>query len=51
MKAVAYDRFGGAEVLQVTDRPEPHVGPDSVLVRVVAAGINPVDDKIREGHL
>ena len=51
MKAVTYDRFGGAEVLQVTDRPEPHVGPDSVLVKVVAAGINPVDYKIREGYL
>lgn len=51
MKAVTYDRFGGAEVLQVTDRPEPHVGPDSVLVKVVAAGINPVDYKVREGYL
>jgi NADPH:quinone reductase-like Zn-dependent oxidoreductase len=51
MKAVSYDRFGGAEVMQVTEQPEPHVGPDSVLVKVVAAGINPVDYKVREGYL
>ncbi|WP_169164492.1 NADP-dependent oxidoreductase [Cellulomonas taurus] len=51
MKAVTYDRFGGAEVMQVTEQPEPHVGPDSVLVKVVAAGINPVDYKVREGYL
>lgn len=51
MKAVAYETFGGAEVLRVVDRPEPHVGPDSVLVKVVAVGLNPVDYKIREGYL
>ena len=51
MKAVTYSEFGGADVLRVVDRPEPHVGPDSVLVRVVAAGLNPVDYKIREGYL
>lgn len=51
MKAVAYETFGGAEVLRVVDRPEPHIGPDSVLVKVVAVGLNPVDYKIREGYL
>jgi NADPH:quinone reductase-like Zn-dependent oxidoreductase len=51
MKAVTYSEFGGAEVLHVTDRPEPHIGPDTVLVKVVAAGLNPVDYKIREGYL
>jgi NADPH2:quinone reductase len=51
MKAVTYSEFGGAEVLHVVDRPEPHVGPDTVLVKVVAAGLNPVDYKIREGYL
>ncbi len=51
MKAVAYSAFGGAEVLQVVDRPEPHIGPDSVLVKVVAVGLNPVDYKVREGYL
>jgi NADPH2:quinone reductase len=51
MKAVVYEKFGGAEVLQVVERPEPHIGPDTVLVKVVAAGLNPVDYKVREGYL
>lgn len=51
MKAIAYSEFGGADVLHLVDRPEPHVGPDSVLVKVVAAGLNPVDYKVREGYL
>jgi NADPH2:quinone reductase len=51
MKAVVYEKFGGAEVLQVVDRPEPHIGPDTVLVKVVAVGLNPVDYKVREGYL
>lgn len=51
MKAVTYETFGGAEVLRVGERPEPHIGPDTVLVKVVAVGLNPVDYKIREGYL
>jgi NADPH2:quinone reductase len=51
MKAVAYSQFGGAETLQVVDLPVPHIGPDTVLVKVVAAGLNPVDYKVREGYL
>lgn len=51
MRAVCYDHFGGPEVLILGDLPEPKVGPDSVLVRVAAAGVNPVDIGIREGHL
>jgi hypothetical protein len=34
-----YRRYGGPEVLEYG---EPHVGPDSVLVRVAAAGVNPL---------
>jgi len=51
MRAVCYDHFGGPEVLILGDLPEPKVGPDSVLVRVAAAGVNQVDIGIREGHL
>ncbi|MGY1602411.1 NADP-dependent oxidoreductase [Geodermatophilus sp. SYSU D00815] len=52
MRGVAYDRFGGPEVLRLRDDlPEPPVGPDTVLVRAKAAGVNPVDISIREGHL
>ncbi|RBY95875.1 NADP-dependent oxidoreductase [Blastococcus sp. TF02-8] len=52
MRGIAYDRFGGVEVLQLReDLPEPPVGPDSVLVRTRAAGVNPVDLGIRQGGL
>lgn len=48
---MAITEFGGADRLQPTDLPDPLVGPDSVLIRVRAAGINPVDYKIRQGNL
>ncbi|SFL73517.1 NADP-dependent oxidoreductase [Geodermatophilus ruber] len=52
MRGAAYDRFGHEDVLQIRDDlPEPPVGPDVVLVRAHAAGVNPVDLSIREGHL
>lgn len=51
MRAVVYDAHGGPEMLRIADVPEPTVGPDSVLVRVRAAAVNPVDWKIREGHM
>src|ERR1700712_3549028 len=52
MRGVAYDRFGGPEVLSVRDDlPDPPVGPDTVLVRTRAVGVNPVDLGIREGRL
>ena len=52
MRAAVYDRFGDESVLRVVDdHPEPPVGPDVVLVRAHAAGVNPVDLVIREGHL
>ncbi|MFI6446504.1 NADP-dependent oxidoreductase [Kitasatospora sp. NPDC050543] len=51
MKAIAIRRYGGPEVIEYTDLPDPKVGPDSVLVQVRAAGVNPVDWKVREGRL
>jgi NADPH:quinone reductase-like Zn-dependent oxidoreductase len=52
LRGIAYDRFGGSDVLTLRDDlPEPPVGPDTVLVRTHAAGVNPVDVGIREGHL
>lgn len=44
--AVVVESYGGPEVLQVRDVPEPHAGPGQVRVRVTAAGLNPVDWKI-----
>ncbi|GIG34672.1 oxidoreductase [Cellulomonas pakistanensis] len=46
-----YEEFGGADVLRVVDRPEPHIGADTVVVRVAAAALNPVDAYLRAGGL
>lgn len=51
MRAVVADRYGGPEVLELRQVDEPIVGPDSVLVGVRAASINPVDYKIVAGRL
>ncbi|MFY9924857.1 MAG: NADP-dependent oxidoreductase [Opitutaceae bacterium] len=51
MKAVCIYSYGGPEVLIYEDAPCPHPGEGEVLVKVHAAGINPVDWKVREGHL
>lgn len=51
MRAIAYVRYGGPEVLELLDLPTPKVGPDSVLVWVRATSVNPVDWKVREGYL
>ncbi|WHM40375.1 NADP-dependent oxidoreductase [Streptomyces sp. BPTC-684] len=50
MRAVTQSAFGGPEVLRVTEAPRPVPLPTEVLVRVVSAGVNPVDVKTREGH-
>lgn len=49
MKAVRIHEYGGPEVLQYEDAPRPKPGPGDVLIRVYAAGVNPVDWKIRQG--
>ncbi|MFC7306520.1 NADP-dependent oxidoreductase [Streptomyces monticola] len=51
MKAIALDKYGSADDLRVTDLPEPKVAPDEVLIRVKAAGVNPVDWKLAAGGL
>jgi len=51
MKAVCIYSYGGPDVLVYEDAPRPHPDNGEVLIRVHAAGINPVDWKIREGHL
>lgn len=51
MKAIAAKHYGGREVLKLTELPPPKVGPDYVLIRAKAAGVNPVDAKIRNGNL
>ena len=50
MRGVIQNRIGDASVLQVASLPIPTPLPTEIRVRVLAAGINPVDWKTREGH-
>ncbi len=49
MKAVRLHEYGGPEVLVYEDAPRPEPGPGEVLIRIHAAGINPLDYKVRAG--
>ncbi|MFB7629376.1 NADP-dependent oxidoreductase [Streptomyces sp. NPDC056149] len=49
MKAVRFHQFGGPEVLEIVELPDPHPGPGQVRIAVRAAGVNPSDWKKRRG--
>src|SRR4051812_11381851 len=51
MRAAFIEEWGDRDVINIGDVPDPPVGPDTVLVRVKAAGLNPVDAKIRGGYM
>lgn len=51
MKAVAYHRYGPADVLNWEELPNPSPQPEELLVKVRASSVNPVDWKIRQGDL
>lgn len=51
MRAIAIQEFGGRDKLELLDLPVPAVGAQDVLILAKAAGVNPVDWKIREGFL
>src|SRR5437868_6682156 len=51
MKAIRIHNYGGPEVLKREDAPRPEPGKGEVLVRVHAASVNPIDWKVREGHM
>jgi len=51
MKAVYYEQHGDADVLEVGELPTPPVADDEVLVQVAAAGVNPIDRRLRSGEL
>ncbi|MGI6879373.1 quinone oxidoreductase family protein [Microbacterium sp. gxy059] len=48
-KAVRFPEIGGPEVLRVDEIPDPVAGPGEITVRVEAAGVNPLDRKLRSG--
>jgi NADPH:quinone reductase-like Zn-dependent oxidoreductase len=49
MRAVRFKQFGGPEVLEIVNLPDPHAGPGQVRIAVRAAGVNPSDWKKRKG--
>ncbi|MGW0535327.1 NADP-dependent oxidoreductase [Streptomyces sp. NPDC003032] len=51
MKRVSFAEFGGPDVLRLVDAEEPHAGPGQVRIAVRAAGVNPVDWRVREGQI
>src|SRR3954462_8534817 len=51
MRAIVIDEWGGRDRLRPADVDAPPVAPDGIRVRVRAAGVNPVDAKIRGGYM
>jgi NADPH:quinone reductase-like Zn-dependent oxidoreductase len=51
MKRVSFAEFGGPDVLHLEDAEEPHAGPGRIRIAVRAAGVNPVDWRVREGQV
>lgn len=49
MRALQYAEYGPPEVLRVVDVEEPHAGTGQIRIAVKAAGVNPVDWKLRQG--
>src|SRR5437868_14724751 len=50
MKAIVVHQSGGPEVLKYEEASRPQPKDDDILIRVIAAGVNPVDAFIREGR-
>ena len=51
MKAIQFSQFGGPDVLELVELPDPHPSPGEIRIAVRAAGINPVDWKVRSGMM
>jgi len=51
MQAAQFSQYGGPEVLEIGEAPDPHPGPGEVRVVVHAASVNPIDWKVRSGYL
>lgn len=51
MKAVVINQYGSPDVLRYQDVSTPTIKPDQLLVKIHASSVNPVDWKVRQGHL
>lgn len=51
MKAMAITGFGGVDVFKEIELPLPKIKPGHLLIKVMATSVNPLDYKIRQGHL
>ncbi len=51
MQAVRFHSYGGPEVMVLEEVPRPQAGAGEALIRVHAAGVNPIDWKVRAGHV
>jgi NADPH2:quinone reductase len=50
MRAIVVQKYGGTEVLKIEELPTPQPGNKEVLIKIHAAGVNPVDTYIRDGY-
>ena len=51
MQGIQFSQFGGPEVLELVELPDPEPGPGQIRVVVRAAGVNPIDWKVRSGAM
>jgi NADPH:quinone reductase-like Zn-dependent oxidoreductase len=51
MRGIEFSQFGGPEVLELVELPDPEPGPGQIRVAVRAAGVNPIDWKVRSGAM
>ena len=51
MYALQFTEYGGPEVISLGEAPEPHAGPGQIRIAVRAAGVNPMDWKLRSGMM
>jgi NADPH:quinone reductase-like Zn-dependent oxidoreductase len=51
MKTVLIEQYGGRDQLKEREVPKPVPQPNQVVIEIYATSINPIDWKVREGHL
>jgi len=51
MRSVIFNKYGGPDVLELTDIDIPELPEDKILIKVFASSVNPIDYKIRKGDM